>query len=454
MLFIALCSSSAHKLLDLLSVQVSVASSFASRPNIAGSVRRRQLCYARVTASERWVTSASTASGPGTRSARGNARRRRASSKHSKLGCRYAPRPGSLAWGSGMTWSPIATRRSRLDFAARSLQPTHVRTGAVPLLTICNCSDRTIIPTVSLPLRARCRLSRIPGIRRIRPDVDPPPGQPGCQPRVLPFLADDQGQLVVRDHDAGLAGIAVNHVNAGHPGWGQRVRDELCGVVGVVDDVDLLAVELGHHVPDPAANRADARALGVHALLVGLDGDLGAVPGLAGDLHDLHRAAGDLRHLQREQLAHQVRVRTRQRHRRAAVPLADSPDVAADALAVNVLLAGHLLGGWQHGLDLAEVDEHRARVLALLDHARDDVALVPRVLAEGHLVLDVPQPLQDHLARGRGRDPPEPRGRVVVLPLRRAVRPGLPRPDGHVAGLPVHLDTGSGAGPLDLLVRH
>jgi hypothetical protein len=96
--FIALCSSSAHQLLDLLSVQV-----FRSRPVRFPSkhrrcdVRRRQLCYARVTACERYEASASTASGPVTRSARGNARRRCASSRHSGLGCRYAPRPGSLA---------------------------------------------------------------------------------------------------------------------------------------------------------------------------------------------------------------------------------------------------------------------------------------------------------------------------------------------------------------------
>jgi hypothetical protein len=45
-----------------------------------------------------------------------------------------------------MTSSPLATRRSRLDFAARSLQPTHVRTGTLPGYICINCSERAVIP--------------------------------------------------------------------------------------------------------------------------------------------------------------------------------------------------------------------------------------------------------------------------------------------------------------------
>jgi len=70
---------------------------------------------------------------PGTRNARENTRRRCASSKHARLGCRYAPRPGCRAWGSGTIPSPATTRRSKLDFAARALHPTQVRTGFFPV---------------------------------------------------------------------------------------------------------------------------------------------------------------------------------------------------------------------------------------------------------------------------------------------------------------------------------
>jgi hypothetical protein len=77
----------------------------------------------------RYSLTSAAPSGPPARKARVNARRRCASSKHSWLRCRYAPRPGKRAPGSGTRRSPAATRRSKPDLAARSRQPTHVRTG-------------------------------------------------------------------------------------------------------------------------------------------------------------------------------------------------------------------------------------------------------------------------------------------------------------------------------------
>jgi hypothetical protein len=65
----------------------------------------------------------------GRRRARGNARRRWARPKHSRLGCRYAPRPGSRAATSGTISSPVATTRMSSDLAARTPHPTHVRIG-------------------------------------------------------------------------------------------------------------------------------------------------------------------------------------------------------------------------------------------------------------------------------------------------------------------------------------
>ena len=111
--------------------------------NVAGSYVMPE-CSVR----ERYEASEASLSGPATRSARENARRRCASSKHAWLGCRYAPRPGCRAWGSGTMTFPAMTRRSRLDFAARSLQPTQVRTGNPPGS---GSSDRTAIPHISLP---------------------------------------------------------------------------------------------------------------------------------------------------------------------------------------------------------------------------------------------------------------------------------------------------------------
>ena len=216
----------------------------------------------------------------------------------------------------------------------------------------------------------------------------------------------------------------------------------------VVDDVDLLAVQLGHHVPDPAAHRADARALGVHARLVRDHGDLAPVTGLARDRGDLDRARCDLRHLHREQLLDQVRVRPGQRHRRPAVALAHVQHVAAQPLAVHVTLAGHLLGGRQDRFQLAQVDEHRARILALLDDAR------PRRRPRGPAYS--PNVSSSSASRSRCRMTwravvaairPKPAG---VSSYSRPGSTGLPRlrrPHRHVAAAPVDLDPRTAAAP-------
>src|ERR1700733_1346319 len=112
-------------------------------------------------------------SDPAERSARGNARRRRASSKHARLGCRYAPRPGSRARGSGWMTSPTATRRSKLDLTTRSLQPTQVRmTGILDARR----SDRTAIAvksTVFARLRHQARAAPAEPTRQERPEERP-----------------------------------------------------------------------------------------------------------------------------------------------------------------------------------------------------------------------------------------------------------------------------------------
>ena len=120
LLFIAACSSVAHRNLSLLSpVRVAPALPFVrpsgSRPGRPGPD------------STRYSASLLVPRGPGSRSARANARRRCACSKHPWLGCRYAPRPGLRAGASGTTSFPAATTRSKSDLAARAPHPTQVR---------------------------------------------------------------------------------------------------------------------------------------------------------------------------------------------------------------------------------------------------------------------------------------------------------------------------------------
>ncbi len=76
-------------------------------------------------------------------------------------------------------------------------------------------------------------------------------------------------------------------------------------------------------------------------------------------------------------------------------------------------LVGHLLGLGQQRLDLAQVEE-RVALVALLDDARDDVALAAGVLLVLALTLGLTDALaHDLLGRLRG-DAPEVVGRVVA----------------------------------------
>ena len=111
-----------------------------------------------------------------------------------------------------------------------------------------------------------------------------------------------------------------------------------------------------------------------------------------------------------------------------ARPAGDADDVAAEARAVLVALAGHLLGRGQHALDRADLDDDDAAGVGpgvALDDAGDDLALLGGELAERALVLGVAQALDDDLARGRRGDPPEALGGVVVLAEHLAVLAGL-----------------------------
>src|SRR5262249_52842678 len=196
------------------------------------------------------------------------------------------------------------------------------------------------------------------------------------------------------------------------------------------------------YITDSAAHRADARALRVDAWLPRDHGDLGAMAGLARDRGDFDGAGGNLGHFQREELAHQVRVSSRQRHRRSAESLPDMQDIALQPLTMDVPLARDLLGWRQDRLDPAQIHQDGLGVLALLDDASDDVAFLAGELAERELILGITQSLQDHLARRGGGDPAETSGRVVIFPHAHAVLVGLGCPDRDVPGVPVQLYPG------------
>jgi hypothetical protein len=121
----------------------------------------------------RYDRTRSTSSGPGARSARGNAERRSARERHSGTGCSHAPRPGSRRRGSGNRAPSTTTTRNRSSAGARVRQPTQVRTG--PL------ADRLLAdgPAGARTCRARLR----PGRRTVfKCSASPVSGTPYREP--------------------------------------------------------------------------------------------------------------------------------------------------------------------------------------------------------------------------------------------------------------------------------
>jgi hypothetical protein len=85
---------------------------------------------------------------PVMRSARANARRRIAASRHCWSGCNQAPRPGSFLAKSTVTahspFPPTATTRSSSTASSRFRQPTHVRTGPTGLSGLRPCAEAEV----------------------------------------------------------------------------------------------------------------------------------------------------------------------------------------------------------------------------------------------------------------------------------------------------------------------
>ena len=221
-----------------------------------------------------------------------------------------------------------------------------------------------------------------------------------------------------------------------HLGRLEGLGHEIGEVLGERDDVDLLATELVDNHADAGAARADAGADRIDVLVVGPDGDLGAVPGLAGAGLDLHDAVGDLGDLELEQALDQPGVGATDHDLRALGGLADLDDVGLEAAVGLGALVGHLLGLRQQRLHPAEVQQGVAGI-GLLDDAGDDVSLAPGVLLVLHLPVDLAQALHHDLLEGLGGDPAEGAGVWGDVELGAesfAVVVELLRGDAHLAG--------------------
>ncbi len=236
-------------------------------------------------------------------------------------------------------------------------------------------------------------------------DIDVPAGELRGEPHVLPPPPDGEAELVVGHHDLDALGLLVEH-HLGHLGGGERVDHEGRRVGRPLDDVDLLALELGDDGLDPAAAHADAGADGVDARIVRDHRNLGPAPGIAGDRLDLDDAVVDLGHLLGEQLGHELGVGPREEDLRPARLAAHVVDVGPHPVALMEGLARQQLVAAQKRLGPAEIDHHVA-VLHPLDETVHDLACAVLVLLVLALALGLAHLLHDHLLGGLGGDAPE-----------------------------------------------
>src|SRR5699024_922062 len=139
-----------------------------------------------------------------------------------------------------------------------------------------NGTGRCRLPRVSMVHSLR---SRFVVANRITADVDSPAGQPCRQPGILTFLTDRQRQLEVGYDSPDRLRLLVDDADGDNLGGGECLADEGRRILGMIDDIDLLAGEIVHHVTHPRADRSDTRSFGVDPVHLRANSDLRTMTG-------------------------------------------------------------------------------------------------------------------------------------------------------------------------------
>src|SRR5690606_37429607 len=226
--------------------------------------------------------------------------------------------------------------------------------------------------------------------------VQLPAREAAGQAHVLAALADRLGELVLGHGQVHRVLVLVDDDGL-HLGRRHRVDHELRRVVRPQHDVHALAVEFVAHRLHARTAHADAGADRIGAVVVGDDGDLGAVARITRAGLDLDQALADFRHFELEQFHHELGRGAADEQLRATGFAAHVEQVAADAVAGahDVARDGLVLGDERFGV-AAQVDVDVAAFHAL-DHAGDQFAdaVLPRV--HHLLALGFAHALHDHL---------------------------------------------------------
>ena len=117
--------------------------------------------------------------------------------------------------------------------------------------------------------------------------------------------ANGKRHLVGAKEHLGMLGLLVD-ADGGDLGRAQGALDEQDGIAGVVDHVDVLVAQLSNDAMDSRALDAHACAHRVDAVVVALNGNLGALAWLAGHGANHNQAIVYLGHLKLKEAAQEL----------------------------------------------------------------------------------------------------------------------------------------------------
>ena len=244
---------------------------------------------------------------------------------------------------------------------------------------------------------------------------------------------------------AALGPLGV-HLDRDHVRRGEGRGDELLGVVGVLDHVDLLSPELLHNGRNPAALGADTGADRVHVLVTAPNGHFGTAARLAGDGLDLDGAVLDLGGLHLKEALDQPRMGAGDHDPRALLGRDHVHHIDHHPLALAQHLAGDLLAFGEDGLALLDLQRDVPLDGVHLEHrGRDDLEFLILIFLQQLPALRLADALADDVLGRLRRDPAEILGLQRDFDLAALLHRGV-----VLVGV---LQQDFGVGVLDLLDR-
>ena len=211
--------------------------------------------------------------------------------------------------------------------------------------------------------------------------------------------ADGQRQLVFINNHVNGVFVFVNH-DAAYFGRRQRIHHELCWLRRPQYDVDAFAGQFVAHGVNTGAAHADTSTLRVDALVVGFNGNFGALAGVACYFADFQQAVRNFRHFVGVEFGQEVAAGTAQNDLFAAgiADFVHTQEEGADAVAAaEVFARNHFFARNQCVKFACDNFNDDAVALDAFYRTGNDVFFRSEELVQVLLALRIADALQDDL---------------------------------------------------------